>query len=365
MITAILVNYHTAQQTISAIQSIVSQQAITKPEIIVVDNSVSDTEESLLRDQLPSDVMYLRNPENTGFASACNLAFSHSKGEFILLLNPDARLLPDALSKLVNCLKTHPDAGAVGPRVYWDDNRLFLMPHSTFPSITGFYKEAISRLHPRLAEYKSRNFRKKALEIWTSNTPMTVDALSGGHVLIRRAAILNCGGLFDERFYMYWEDSDLMYRLKKTGYRLYIEPSAGCLHYYEHNLEKDRIIAQGWPVYQQKHFDNKRSYQFVNWLNQQLHPMTPFSIKPIITRHNTLIISVPDKLRDNWVLELGTTPHLIPAIGHFDSGPTAEVSATLFKRLQEKNYFARLSSPTPQPDLVYYWQWQGYSPEPN
>ncbi len=363
MITAILVNYCTAKQTISAVQSVVSQQAIQTPEIIVVDNSASDTEESLLREGLPDDTVCIVNSENRGFARACNQAFERSNGEFILLLNPDARLLPNALSKLQNSLKTLTDAGAAGPRVYWDDNCQFLMPHSTFPGIVDFYKETVSRLHPRLANYKSLDFRKKALKIWTATEPITVDALSGGHVLIRREAILKCGGLFDERFFMYWEDSDLMYRLKKAGYRLYIEPSARCLHYYEHHDKKDRIIAQGWSAYQQKHLTNKLSYQLVNWLNQRLRPVPSPMTESIAIKHNKLILPIPRKLEDHWLLELGVTPQMIPAIGCFGSGPAAEVSPILFKRLQKKNYFARLSRPIPHSNLVYYWQWQGYSPK--
>jgi len=361
MITAILVNYYTAEHTLGAVQSIVTQQAIPTPEIIVVDNSVSDTEESQLRAGLPDDAIYLSNPNNTGFANACNQAFERSSGDFILLLNPDARLLPGTLSKLLNSLQRLPDAGAVGPRVYWDEDCRFLMPPSTFPSVTSFYKETISRLHPRLANYQSLDFRKQALKLWTTTEPMSIDALSGGHVLIRREAIMKCGGLFDERFFMYWEDSDLMYRLKKAGYRLYIEPTASCLHYYEHNLEKDRIIAQGWPAYQQKHLTNEFSYKLTNWLNQRLHPTPPPAAALLTALHDKLTISIPVELRDNWLLELGTTPQFIPAIGYFGSGPEAEIETALFKRLHDKIYFARISSPNPRPDLIYYWQWQGYS----
>ncbi len=80
MISVILVNYLTARHTLDAAASVAAQQAIDKLEIIVVDNSVNDSEHALLKAQLPSEVTHIRNPENTSFASACNLAFEQSSG---------------------------------------------------------------------------------------------------------------------------------------------------------------------------------------------------------------------------------------------------------------------------------------------
>ncbi|MBK6958191.1 MAG: glycosyltransferase family 2 protein [Nitrosomonas sp.] len=361
MISVILVNYRTAMQTLDAVASVKTQQAIDPLEIFVIDNSISDSEDALLRTCLPDDVIHIRNHENTGFAKACNQAFTLSRGEFILLLNPDARLLPLALSRLAKSLKERPHAGAIGPRTYWDEDCQFLMPPSTFPSINSFYKQAISRLHAKLSRYQSLDFREKALQAWTCTTPIPVEALSGGHVLIRREAILKCGGLFDERFFMYWEDTNLMQRLRKSGYQLYIDPMAGCLHFYEHSPAKDQLIGQGWSTYQQKNFQRNIHFQFAQWLNNRLPPVQAPNILPLTPDNEKLTFPIPQELRKAWLLELGTTPQFIPAIGHFGSGPVAVVDTILFKRLRENTYFARLSNPISKPDLIYYWQWQGHS----
>ncbi len=362
MISVILINYHTEDQLRGAIESVSAQKTVEHLEVIVVNNGASDNTDTPLKEQLPHGTIYIQNTENVGFARACNQAFARSRGEYILLLNPDARLLPCALSQLSESLKQRPDAGAVGPRVFWDENCRFLLPPSTFPSVSGFYTETISRLHPMLASCKSLSFRKKALQNWTCATPITVDALSGGHILLRREAILKSGGLFDERFFMYWEDTDLMQRLKQNGYRLYMAPKAGCLHLYEHSPAKDRLIAQGWAAYQQKHLHKNINYRITGWLNRQLPATAIPHTKPITVKNEKLIFHVPPELTDAWLLELGTTPHLIPAIGHFGSGPAAEISTDLFKRLQGKIYYARLSAPISKPDLIYHWHWQGYSP---
>lgn len=361
MISVILVNYQSSDQLLSAVSSVFNQQLSDQLEVIVVNNSQSVSEKILLETRLPQEVTFIQNNENVGFSKANNQAFARSSGEFILLLNPDAQLLPSALSKLAESLKKLPDAGAIGPRVYWDDDCQFLMPPSTFPSISSFYKQALSRLHPKFSQYQSFDFRKKALQAWTCTTPTPVEALSGGHVLIRREAILRCGGLFDARFFMYWEDSDLMQRLKKAGYSLYIDPLAGCLHFYEHSPAKDQLIGQGWSAYQKKHLQRNTYFQFVNWLNKRLPPVKAPKILPVTFDNEKLVFPIPQELREAWLLELGTTPQFIPAIGHFGSGPMAEVDAALFKRFRENIYFARLSNPVARPDLIYYWQWQGHS----
>lgn len=359
MISVILVNYHTARHTLEAVASVRAQQDTAETELFVVDNSVSEAETALLEANLPTTATFMRNAENIGFARACNQAFELTTGEFILLLNPDARLLPGALSRLADTLTRHPDAGAVGPRVYWDDERRFLMPPSTFPSITGFYQEAVSRAIARFSAYPSLQFRKKALQAWRSDTVFPVDALSGGHVLIRRSAVQRSGGLFDPQFFMYWEDSDLMHRLKQNGYRLYLDPAAGCLHYYEHSPAKDQRIAQGWPAYLHKHLHKTVGFRLADALNRRLPPVHTPDIATLTVQEGKLRFPVPIEIQDAWLLEIGVSPQLIPAIGHFGNGPVAEIDAALFQRLQQKMYFARLSAPTRQPNLLYYWQWQG------
>lgn len=360
MISVILVNYQSSDQLLNAVTSVFNQQLSDQLEVIVVNNSQSVKEKILLETQLPQEVTFIQNNENVGFSKANNQAFTRSSGEFILLLNPDACLLPGALSKLADSLTNHPDAGAVGPRVYWDDGRRFLMPPSTYPSLSGFYHEAVSRAFPRLSAHPSLHFRKKALQTWTCTTAMPVEALSGGHVLIRREAIQRCGGLFDPRFFMYWEDTDLVYRLKKYGYQLYLEPGAECLHYYEHSHAKDRLIAEGWSAYQQKHLHGDMRFQLIDALNKRLPPARTPHIESIAANREKLVFPVPAELRSAWLLEIGVSPQLIPAIGYFGDGPAAEVDASLFRRLREKTYFARLSAPALRPNQMYYWQWQGY-----
>jgi hypothetical protein len=100
-------------------------------------------------------------------------------------------------------------------------------------------------------------------------------------------------------------------------------------------------------------------FQLIDTLNKRLPPAKAPYAELITANQEKLVFPVPAELRDAWLLEIGASPQLIPAIGRFGNGPTAEVDASLFRRLREKNYFARLSAPTPRPNPMYYWQWQG------
>lgn len=86
--------------------------------------------------------------ENLGFGRACNLAFDASDSELVLLLNPDARLLPGALDTMRFLTAERPDLAAVGPRVHWDDSKRFMMPLSTFPSRSWLLRTSLGGLLP-------------------------------------------------------------------------------------------------------------------------------------------------------------------------------------------------------------------------
>ncbi len=77
------------------------------------------------------------------------------------------------------------------------------------------------------------------------------------------------------------KDTDLMQRLRKADYHLYIDPMAVCLHFYEHSPAKDQLIGQGWSTYQQKHFQRNTYFQSTQWLNNRLSPVKAPNILPL------------------------------------------------------------------------------------
>lgn len=356
-ISALLVNYHTAPLLAGAVASLLAQRDIDGLEIIVADNSESDEEYARLRSLLPAFVHTVQNVHNTGFAAACNAALKLTSGNAILLLNPDARLQPDTLARLAATLFASPRTGAVGPLTFWDDEARFVLPPSTFPALDDYLRRAVSRLHPSLGSRYAQAFRHKAIQLWTATAPVRVEALSGGHVLLKRTAIDKAGGLFDERFFMYWEDSDLMQRLHDAGYRLFVEPAAQAVHYYDHHPGKDAMMSRGWHLYHAKHFQGRLRTRLAEWLEHHAAPGPAFppELQPI--PGEPICLPVSGALQAGWVLEVSPALNFVPAIGRIGHGPHAEIPAECWQRFTGGRYFARLGSPNSAPELQRCWSW--------
>ena len=339
---AILVNYRSAALMVEAVRSL-ADSSLAGGRIDVVDNSTCASEAALLRSQLPAACLLHVAERNLGFAAACNLAFAQADSEFVLLLNPDARLQPGALTLLVDFLRTNPRAAAVGPRVFWDEGRQFLMPLSTFPSPGWYVRHCLGGLVPGWQRLARRRFRQEAIGAWQAREPFAVAALSGGHVLLRRQAVLAAGGLFDPAFFMYWEDSDLMRRLRATGGTLHVQPKAEAVHLYSHSPAKDALIGTGWTVYRDKYF---AAWPW-RWLAHG-HGRGPWGRALPVLRDapwtpTGVTLPVPAQW-PSWLLELGPVADFVPAIGHLGTGRNCTIPASLLRHFAGCTVYFRLTA---------------------
>lgn len=189
-------------------------------ELIVVDNASSDGSASFPLWNRDSTRLVV-NPENGGFARACNQGIRASTGRYILLLNPDTEVLPGALEALVAFMDTHPEAGAAGPGLVNPDGSL--QPSGgRFPSL-----RRLLAIHPVIGRFlpapedplRRRDFSEVS----------EVDEVSGACMIVRRAAVHEVG-LRDEVFFLYFEDVDWCLRLKRAGWRIYYLPQARVKH---------------------------------------------------------------------------------------------------------------------------------------
>ena len=193
-------------------------------ETLVVDNGSTDGSQELVREHFPH-VQLIANETNAGFVNANNQALALARGEFVLLLNSDAFLAPDALHQLLRFMREHPAAGGVGPRLSNADGSL-QRSCTAFPTL---FTELclmlqLDRLFPR-----SSLFGRFWLSGWDYSAVREVDVIMGACMLVRRTAIMQVGPL-DERFFMYSEEVDWCYRLQQAGWRLYLVPQARATH---------------------------------------------------------------------------------------------------------------------------------------
>ena len=224
-LSIIIISWNTKALLVECLESVESglHEWILRGEVetFVVDNASRDDSVAAVRSRFPW-VTLIENTGNVGFAAANNQAIERSTGEYVLLLNPDTRVIGDALQQLVDFLDAHPEAGANGARLLNADGTL---QPSCSPAPT-LLREAsrmfhLDALHP-LGVYR--------MQTWPTTEPREVDVIQGACLLLRRDLLAQVGGL-DETYFMYSEEVDLCMRVQRTGARLYWVPTSQVIHY--------------------------------------------------------------------------------------------------------------------------------------
>ena len=231
-------------------------------EIFVVDNNSKDNSCSYIKKNF-SNILLIENKKNVGFSSANNQAIKQSKGEFVLLLNPDTIIPEDTFVKTLEFADQNPDAGGIGVKMI-NGKGLFL-PESkrAFPSpAVSFYKIfGLSKLFS-----KSKRFGKYHLTYLPDNEINEIEVLPGAFMLIRKEA-LKKAGLLDEDFFMYGEDIDLSYRIAESGFKNYYFPEVEIIHYKGESTKKGSLnyvfmFYNAMIIFAKKHFSGKNALLF-------------------------------------------------------------------------------------------------------
>ncbi|MDH3690786.1 MAG: glycosyltransferase family 2 protein [Gammaproteobacteria bacterium] len=346
--SAIVVNYNSALLTQRAVSSILEDGALAgEVEVFVVDNTATNRERMKLRTVSRYGVTLILNDINAGFGQACNRAYEQSRGEYILLLNPDAYLLPGALPTLVRFLDSCRRAGAVGPRIYWDEAREFLLPPSLNMSPLVCVWDAIGRSSQLFVDFRSLLWRRYAVSVLRRSSPIQQKNLSGGHVLLRTKAIEASGGLFDPSFFLYYEDSDLFRRMRSNKFELYIQPRAGVVHHYNQCLpvdggEKHWYMQESYQKYVEKYDPAGRIRRFAAFLERRLPKGVPSEIETLGIVTEPIVLAVPRALEAGWVFELSPNRNLVPAATQFGRGPTVKFTQDAWRLLLPGYYYGRL-----------------------
>ncbi|MCS7187152.1 MAG: glycosyltransferase family 2 protein [Armatimonadota bacterium] len=193
-------------------------------EVIVVDNASSDGTAEMVKREFPQ-VKLIVNEENLGFTKANNIGIRQSRGKYILLLNPDTIVKPNALRALVECAEAHPDAGIIGAKLLNPDGSIQRSARS-FPDIgAGLFRNTfLGRLFPN-----NPFVRRYLLTDFSYDEVREVDWVSGAAMLVRREVFERIG-LLDESFWAYCEDVDLCWRAWQAGFKVLFCPSAVIVH---------------------------------------------------------------------------------------------------------------------------------------
>ena len=270
-LSIIIVNYnveHFLEQCLLSVRKAAKGLDI---EVIVVDNNSVDGSVKMLKEKF-SEINLIQNKENTGFSVANNQAIKISKGEYVLLLNPDTVVEDDTFKKVISFMDAHPDAGGLGVKMI--DGKGKFLPESKrglpTPSSAFFKIFGLSAIFP-----KSKLFGKYHLGYLNNEEIHEIDILSGAFMLLRKEA-LDKAGLLDESFFMYGEDIDLSYRLIKAGYKNYYYPETRIIHYKGESTKKGSanyvfMFYNAMIVFAKKHYSNKNANLFSVLINLAIY----------------------------------------------------------------------------------------------
>jgi GT2 family glycosyltransferase len=217
--SAVIVTYDSWPHTLRCVESLYAT-GYQSFEVLVVDNGREEPP------VLPDSVRVIRNPDNVGFARACNQGVSGSRGDYVVLINPDALVERDFFEALEKFLEGHPSIGVAGPRIIDSFGDLQLSARREMSFLSGLLGRTsfLTRLLPKSAAVRRMFPAAGALD-----GPTEVDWVSGACMALRREMLDGIGPL-DERFFMYFEDADLCRRARHAGWSVYYLPQVEVLH---------------------------------------------------------------------------------------------------------------------------------------
>ena len=222
-------------------------------------------------------VQLIESEINGGYAYANNLGlrafgFATSAGEssestprYALLLNTDTLLPPSALQEMLYFMEAHPEAGVAGPRLVLADGSLDLACRRSFPSpeVSAYRMVGLSKLFP-----KSKRFGRYNLTYLDPDEVAEIDSVVGAFMLVRAEALRQVG-LLDESFFMYGEDLDWAYRIKKVGWKVYYNPQVTVLHYKRaasrHSRKASYEFYRAMRIFYRKHYAAATPF-WLHWL---------------------------------------------------------------------------------------------------
>ena len=262
-IDIIIVNYRDAADTLQALARLAAWPHGT---LWLVDNSAHEPDmaeeaAALLQASIDHPCVRLLTPDaNLGFGRACNLAFAQSSADYVLLLNPDARISTEDVLLLAQSMEGQPKLAGVSPKIYWNEQHSFVLPAAFAQTPWYHVAQALATRSRRLAQWAARRGLLRAMRQMAGSKVFEVDFVAGSVLMLRRSAVLQAGGLFDPDYFMFFEDSDLSLRLRRAGYQMAIAPSATAEHEYRHKAFKAGLMEQS-----QQHYFSKQYPLFYRW----------------------------------------------------------------------------------------------------
>lgn len=217
----------------------------TSFDVVVVDNGSTDGSQEMLHEKYPQ-VMIIQNTGNVGLGRASNQGIEATKGRHVLLLNNDTIVNGPSFDAMVGFLEQNPKVGAVGGKVFNPDGTV----QSCYNYFSTLWEEFL--IATRLGEW----LRPGYPSIIEANEVKSVDWITSACLMVRRA-VLDQVGLLDESYFIYGDEVDLQYRIKRAGWEVYYLPQSTIIHYGGRSMTRwprRKMVYRGKMLFFQKHY---------------------------------------------------------------------------------------------------------------
>jgi len=253
-LSIIIVNWKVKEYLLQCVRSIPQTGGTPSIEVIIVDNGSRDGSGEEIRKNFPW-CHVIENEKNLGFAKAANQGLRESQGRYLLLLNPDTAVKRGALEGFITFMDTHPAAGIAGAQLLNPDGSK-QNSIANFPSLaTELLNKSLLRwLFPARFPGKERHY----------SGPIEVDSVIGAAMIVRREALEQVGTL-DEDYFLFFEETDWCYRMKRAGWKIYHVPQAEFCHSQGTSAGADKKRARVEYYRSRYHFFRKNLGEF-QWL---------------------------------------------------------------------------------------------------
>lgn len=270
-ISVVIINYNTAKYTLECIQSVIDYTDISLSfDIIVVDNNSELKDFNHLESNFPKqeNISLHRSVINTGFGGGNMHGAQFAKSKYILFLNNDAMLKNDCLSILYNYMEAHPEVGVSTAQNYDENNEHVI----SFDHDKGIRKLVLGRSF--LEKNFSSKFPKRKKEY---TEPVTVNFVNGAFMFFRSDVFASVGG-FDTNIFLYFEEMDICFRLRKQNYSSVLVPEAKILHYQGVSTGMSKLISkEGFLSHM---YVIKKNYSYAKYAFIRFYYCLTFIIKP-------------------------------------------------------------------------------------
>ncbi|SDL07464.1 hypothetical protein SAMN05421823_104306 [Catalinimonas alkaloidigena] len=224
-LSIIIVNWNTKALLHDCLRSLYSDIQHHSFEVIVVDNHSSDGSPDMVREDFPQ-VVLVANEDNRGFAAANNQALRRAKGDHLLLLNPDTKVIDGAIDRMLAFSQAHPTAGIITCKLFNGDGSL----QKSVNTFYGFWKSFVENRFVIGLLQRFHMQKRFFMSYWDHQQTIEIDWAHGAVMLFSRE-VFDKVGLLDEQFYIYAEEMDYFLRVSKAGFQSWFVADAHIIHY--------------------------------------------------------------------------------------------------------------------------------------